>query len=332
MDPDAPPIVVSEGAVRYAGAAGFASLAHRIPIDSNTVFQAGSLAKQITGFTVLLLVEEGRVRLDDDIRRYLPGFPGYGAAITIRQLLHHTSGLRDEWDLLTLAGWRAGDPVTAADGWNLVTRQQTLNFPPGTSFLYSNSGYDLLARIAASVPGSGFATLGQNRILGPLGMRDSRMESDHAAIILRAATGHYPAMKAGGRRPIPAEPAELRFRSGPGREIRMQLVVGGQDAGEFRRMEPFDLPAGGLAVYGGAYSSEELDVTYRIAVRDSALVIRGPRGLEWAATPSYQDGFVVSPINAILKFTRGAGGAITGFSISTDRVRNLAFQRHGNPR
>lgn len=114
-----------------------ASLEHGIPITPKTVFYIGSVSKQFTAFAVALLAKQGRISLDDDVRKYIPELPDYGSPITVRHLVHHTGGLREKWVLLQLAGWREGDVVTQQDVLDLARRQKRLDFQPGDRHRYS---------------------------------------------------------------------------------------------------------------------------------------------------------------------------------------------------
>ena len=133
---------------------GLADLEHPEPLTPRTVFESGSLAKQFTAAAMMLLVQDGKVSLDDDIRRYLPEMPDYGTPITIRHLLTHTSGLREQWSLLALAGNPPGTQVhSQAVILDLASRQKGLNFKPGAEFLYTNTNYALSAIIIERVSG-----------------------------------------------------------------------------------------------------------------------------------------------------------------------------------
>jgi len=135
--------VMRDGSVVYAHGYGSANLEYDIPITPSSVFHVASISKQFTAMAVALLVSEGRLSWDDDIRRYVPEVPDFGSPITLRHLAHHTSGLRDQWSLLRMAGWRwEEDVVRQADVLDLTSRQRALNFEPGAEFLYSNRGAD----------------------------------------------------------------------------------------------------------------------------------------------------------------------------------------------
>ena len=183
--------VIQNGEFAYRRGYGEANLEHGIGLDADTVFRTGSVAKQFTGMLILLLDEAGTLSLDDDLRRWVPEMPDLGP-ITIRHLLHHSSGLRDYLVLTELAGYRDQDYYSAEQLLRLLGRQRALNFAPGDDFLYSNTGYFLLAQIAERAAGKGIEALGQELIFGPLGMQSSRYYVDTSQIVPRRATGYAP--------------------------------------------------------------------------------------------------------------------------------------------
>ena len=132
------------GETIHAGAYGVANLEYGVPLTVETISESGSVAKQFTAAALVLLAQEGKLSLDDEVRRYIPELPDFGAPITIRMLLNHTSGLRDQWALLGLMGNPPGRQVHTVSGiLHLATRQRMLNFSPNTEYLYSNMGYVL---------------------------------------------------------------------------------------------------------------------------------------------------------------------------------------------
>jgi CubicO group peptidase (beta-lactamase class C family) len=147
------------------------------------VFHLGSVSKQFTAFAIYLLVQDGRLSLDDDVRKYLPKLHDFGKVITIRQLLHHTSGVRDQWNLLRLAGWRLEDVITNDDVARLLFQQTELNFAPGDQFLYSNSGYTLLAMVVKQVTGKTLPAFAKERIFDPLGMAHTHFQDDYGIVV-----------------------------------------------------------------------------------------------------------------------------------------------------
>jgi len=175
--------VVKDGKIIHSNGFGLANLEYSIPITSNTVFDAASISKQFTAFSILLLESEGQLSIDDEVSQYLPELPKFGHKITLRHLLHHTSGLREAGVLRSLAGWRHDDITTESQSFKLLTMQNDLNFTPGETFEYSNSGYFLLAQVVKQVSGQSFAEFTQNRIFEPLGMDNSAFLTDYQTII-----------------------------------------------------------------------------------------------------------------------------------------------------
>jgi CubicO group peptidase (beta-lactamase class C family) len=163
---------------------GSADLEHAVPNDADTIFEAGSVSKQFTAAALLLLVQDGRLSLDDDIRRYLPELPDYGAPITVAELLSHTSGLRDWGEVEDVAGWPRGERVySLKDALAVAARQTALNYRPGAHWSYTNTGYNLAAIIVARVSGQSLAAFSQARIFAPLGMGHTRWRDDFRRIV-----------------------------------------------------------------------------------------------------------------------------------------------------
>lgn len=186
--------VMQGGRIIYERGYGMADLDHNVPITPATVFHVASMSKQFTAASILLLAQDGKLSLDDPVRKYIPELPDFGTPVTIRQLIHHTSGLRDQWDLLGLAGWRYSlDLITDDDVLSVISRQKDLNFPPGSKHLYSNTGYTLLAQIVKRVSGQSFREFTTARIFEPLGMKSTHFRDDHAEIVKNIAYGYEPA-------------------------------------------------------------------------------------------------------------------------------------------
>lgn len=176
--------VAKDGKTLIERGYGQADLEHAAPIGPETVFEAGSVSKQFTAAAILLLVEDGKMRLDDDVRRYLPELPDYGTPITIDHLLTHTSGLRDWGALSQLAGWPRGMRVyTHSDVIDIAARQTRLNHAPGAIFSYTNTGYNLLAVIVERVSGTSFSAFTKTRLFDRLGMNRSSWRDDFRAIV-----------------------------------------------------------------------------------------------------------------------------------------------------
>jgi CubicO group peptidase (beta-lactamase class C family) len=183
--------VIRDGEFVYRRGYGMASLEYSVPLDSGSVFRIGSTSKQFTAAAILLLAEEGKLGLDDDVRTHLPELRDYGTPITIRQLLHHTSGIRDYLALMALAD-REGEGLTEREALALIARQEKLNFAPGARFLYSNSGYFLLALIVERVSKQTLAEYAADRIFTPLAMKRTHFHDDHAVWVPHRAQGYAP--------------------------------------------------------------------------------------------------------------------------------------------
>ncbi|MBD0255283.1 MAG: serine hydrolase [Cytophagales bacterium] len=183
--------VVHQGKLIYAKGFGAADVETGARIGSQTIFHAASLAKQFTAYAIVLLVRQGKLSLDDDIRTHVPEVPDVGKKITIRHLVHHTSGLRDQWALLTMAGWQMDDVITKQHIFNLVRRQKELNFEPGSEFAYSNTNYTLLAEVVSRVGRQPFPDWMQENVFGPLGMNNTLFYDDHERIVRNRAYSFY---------------------------------------------------------------------------------------------------------------------------------------------
>ncbi len=170
---------------------GSADLEHAVPNDPDTVFEAGSVSKQFTAAAILVLAGEHRLALDDDIRRYLPEMPDYGTPIRIEQLLGHTSGLRDWGEVEAMAGWpRTTRTYVQRDVLDIAARQRALNFPPGTAYSYTNTGYNLLALIVERVGGESLAAFTRRRFFEPLGMSHTQWRDDFTRIVAHRAIAY----------------------------------------------------------------------------------------------------------------------------------------------
>jgi CubicO group peptidase (beta-lactamase class C family) len=182
--------VSRDGSLDYARGYGMASLEHGIPITPQSVFPAASLSKQFIAFSVALLAQDGKLSLDDDVRKYVPEVPDYGRTMTVAHLIHHTNGLREQHQLLNLAGWRGGDSYTEEDVLRILSRQSRLNFEPGSEIVYVNAAYTLLGVIVQRVSGQPLRLFAKDRIFKPLGMADTRFGQDHTEIVPRRAPAY----------------------------------------------------------------------------------------------------------------------------------------------
>src|SRR5262245_51254924 len=163
---------------------GMADLEHDVRNTPDTIFEAGSLSKQFTAMAVMLLARDGKLSIDDPVRKYIPELPDYGVPLTIRHMLTHTSGLRDWGSVEGIAGWpRTTRAYTHAHVLDIVSRQKSLNFKPGDHYSYSNTGYNLSAIIVSRVSGLPFAEFSKQRIFTPLGLKNTSWRDDHTRIV-----------------------------------------------------------------------------------------------------------------------------------------------------
>lgn len=189
--------VIRDGQLVQSRGYGLANLEHNLPITGSSVFDIGSTSKQFTATAILLLEQQGKLSLGDDIRKHIPELPDYGHPITIRHLLNHTSGLRDYLTLMALAGTDFDGITGDAEALRLITRQKALNFPPGDEHLYSNSGFFLLSIIVKRASGKSLREFAAENIFGPLGMTSTHFHDNHAEIVPRRATGYAPRREGG---------------------------------------------------------------------------------------------------------------------------------------
>jgi CubicO group peptidase (beta-lactamase class C family) len=193
---NAPGVAVAvsrDGEIVFARGAGMANLEHSAPITPDSVFQVASVAKQFTAFATLLLVSEGKIRLDDDIRTYVPDLAEHPTTVTVRHLLNHMGGLREANTLAAMAGWLDDDVQTHAQVMELVTRQRGVNFAAGTRVEYSNTGYMLLAEIVSRASGMPFEQFTRERIFAPLGMNSTHFTASRNDLVRGRASSYFPA-------------------------------------------------------------------------------------------------------------------------------------------
>ena len=174
--------VYQDGRTIFAKGYGMASLELRVPNSPQTVFYIGSVSKQFVAASVVLAARQGHLSLGDNIREFLPEIPDYGEPITIRHLIHHTSGLRDYLGLMYLGGNHFENVYS--DEWiiELIARQKALNFQPGERYLYSNSGYFLLSQIIERATGQTLREFAAENIFQPLGMRHTHFHDDRGHV------------------------------------------------------------------------------------------------------------------------------------------------------
>jgi CubicO group peptidase (beta-lactamase class C family) len=192
--------VSRDGNVVLEGGYGMANLETDTPIRPSSIFHVASVSKQFTAAAIMLLARDGKLSLDDNIRKYLPEIPDYGTPITIRHLLTHTSGLRDQWELLGFARGRFEENrITEADVLDIVSRQTALNFKPGAEYVYSNTGFTLLGVIVKRVSGQSLRDFADERIFKPLGMTRTHFHDDYTMLVPGRTSAYVPRSGAGAR-------------------------------------------------------------------------------------------------------------------------------------
>lgn len=184
-------LISKDGKTIFSKSYGLANIEYEVANTNHTLFNIGSISKQFTAMGIVLLEQQNKLSVDDDIRKHMPELPDFGETITIRHLLHHTSGLRDLHGLLGLAGWRRGDLETNDDVYRIIKNQKELNFKPGEEFLYSNTGYILLAKIIENASQLEFDQWMKQNIFQPLGMKDIYVATSLNKIVPNNATSYY---------------------------------------------------------------------------------------------------------------------------------------------
>ncbi len=174
--------IIRNDSLIFSKGFGLANLEYDIKNEPQTLFHLASVSKQFTGYAIVLLAKQGKLKLDDDIRKWLPWFPDLKQKITIRHLLLHTSGIRDQWQLLAISGTRLDDVITQDQIIKILSKQQELNFKPGDQFSYSNSGFTLLAEIVKAVSGQTLRQFTDSAIFKPLGMTSTHFHDDYTEI------------------------------------------------------------------------------------------------------------------------------------------------------
>lgn len=194
--PDAPGgavLIMLDGEVVHARGYGMANLEQGVPVRTGTVFDIASVSKQFAAFALALLEADGLLGWDDPVHRYLPELPDFGQEITLRHLVHHTSGIRDWPGTLAMAGWDFQDVMSFDQILRMAFRQTDLNGLPGEAYNYSNTGYNLLAEVVARVSGQSFRAFTNERIFRPLGMTRTHFHDDHTEVVPGRADSYRPA-------------------------------------------------------------------------------------------------------------------------------------------
>jgi CubicO group peptidase (beta-lactamase class C family) len=183
--------VMKDKKVIFSQAYGLASLEYLVPNSIGTIFNTGSVSKQFTAMGIVRLEVQGKLSFDDDIHKYIPELPDFGETITVRHLLHHTSGLRSLHALFELAGWRGDDSRTNEDLNRIILNQKELNFKPGSEFLYCNTGYMLMVNIIETVTGEKFKDWMKVNVFDELNMPQTYVEDNYSRVVPNNATSYY---------------------------------------------------------------------------------------------------------------------------------------------
>src|SRR5882672_8099607 len=179
--------IVRNDSLIFSNGYGLSNLEYTIPITPKTIFHMASVSKQFTAFAIVLLARQGKLKLDDDIHKYLSWFPDLKEKITIRNLLNHTSGIRDQWQLLATSGTRLDDVITQEHIIKILSKQKELNFKPGDEYSYCNSNFTLLAEIVKSISGQSLRKFTDSAIFKPLGMDNTHFHDDYTEIVKNRA-------------------------------------------------------------------------------------------------------------------------------------------------
>ncbi len=189
--PGAQLAISRNGQLIYSKAWGMADLEHNVPLTTNSVIEAGSVSKQFTAAAILLLEQEGKLSLDDDVRKHIPELPDYGKPITLRHMMQHLSGLKDWGAIASIAGWpRSTKTYNNEDALYIISRQKTLNNVPGDEYLYSNSNYNLFAIIVERVSGKSLAEFTRQYIFEPAGMKHTEWRDNFKKVVPNRAIAY----------------------------------------------------------------------------------------------------------------------------------------------
>jgi len=190
-NPGAQLAISRNGQIIFSRAWGMADLEHQVPLTNESIIEAGSVSKQFTAAAILLLEQQGKLSLNDDVRKYVPELPGYGNTITLRHLMQHTSGIKDWGAIASINGWpRSTKTYSNDDALLIIARQKTLNNQPGDEYIYSNSGYNLFAIIVERVSGISLAEFTRIHLFAPAGMKHTEWRNNFKKIVPNRAIAY----------------------------------------------------------------------------------------------------------------------------------------------
>ncbi len=184
--------VYREGRIVYSHGYGMADLNQAAAITPQTVFYIGSTSKQFTAFAIALLAERGVISVDDPVRKYIPELPSYADRVTVRELVHHTSGIRDYLNLWGVSGRTFADEIPEELALDILARQRALEFEPGSRWAYSNSGYFLLSLVVKRASGRSLREFARTEMFEPLGMGHTHFHDDNGMVVPGRAEGYQP--------------------------------------------------------------------------------------------------------------------------------------------
>ena len=183
--------ILKDGKIIYERGYGMSNMEYNIAINPSSIFHIASISKQFTAAAIIKLSLEGKLSLNDDIRKYIPEVPAFGQPITFNHLVHHTSGIRDQWDLQGLAGWRDDDLISEKDILDMLARQKSLNFLPGEEYVYCNTGFTLAGIAVKKITGVSLREYADSVFFKPLGMTSTHFHSDHAEITPNRTSAYF---------------------------------------------------------------------------------------------------------------------------------------------
>ena len=181
---------VKDGRLVYKRAFGMANLDYDVPNTTSTLFNLASVSKPFTAMSIALLAQQGKLSLDDDIRKYVPEIPKYDETITIRHLIHHSSGIREYQALVLLGGLGTDNAYSDKAILNMLARQKNVSFKPGAKYQYSNSNYHLLGIIVSRVSGKSLRLFAEENIFKPLGMKNTLFFDNRNEVVKNRAAGY----------------------------------------------------------------------------------------------------------------------------------------------
>jgi len=182
--------VIKNGEVVFSKAYGMANLSHGIPYEVNTPSNIGSVSKQFTATAILLLEQQGKLSLEDDVRKHIPELPDLGQVIKLKNMLNHTNGFREVYNLMPMTGWKSEDKLRRGEIIEMLKRQEELQAAPGAEYNYNNSAFILLAEIVERISGQTFPEFMEENVFGPLGMTSSLVRPNPTVIIPGASQGY----------------------------------------------------------------------------------------------------------------------------------------------